>query len=58
MTLAQGIELAQIAKSKGYVLAASNGLVQFQILDSEGKVEIEITDWIGYDEAKELMEQE
>lgn len=57
MTLQQGIELAQIAKAKGYVLAAHEGKVQFQVLDADGNVELEITDWVGYDEAKELMEQ-
>lgn len=57
MTLEQGIELAQMAKAKGYVLAADNGKVQFQVLDKDGNVEIEVTDWMGYDEAKELMEE-
>lgn len=57
MTLQQGIELAQIAKAKGYVLAADAGKVQFQILDADGNVEVEITDWVDYDEAKELMAQ-
>lgn len=58
MTLQQGIELAQIAKAKGYVLAADAGKVQFQILDADGSVEVEITDWVDYDEAKELMGNE
>ena len=56
MTLEQGIELAQFAKSNGYALAAENGRVQFQIIDSDGNVEIEITDWISYAEAVELMQ--
>ena len=55
MTLEQGIELAKIAKSKGYVLAAENGLVQFQVLNSDGDVEKEITGWVDYEEAKSLM---
>ena len=55
MTLQQGIELAQMAKAKGYVLATDNGKVQFQVLNANGDVELEITDWVDYDEAKELM---
>lgn len=57
MTLEQGIELAKIAKSKGYVLAAENGKVQFQILNSDGDVEKEITGWVDYDEAKAIMNE-
>lgn len=57
MTLEQGIELAQIAKAKGYVLAAENGKVQFQVLNAAGDVELEISDWIDYDEAKALMSE-
>jgi len=56
MTLAQGIELAQMAKAKGYVLAASKGRVQFQVLDAKGDVELRITNWIGYKTAKALMQ--
>lgn len=55
MTLLQGIELAQMAKAKGYVLAASKGRVQFQILDKEGNVVTRITGWVGYKTAKALM---
>lgn len=58
MTLQQGIELAQIAKQKGYALAAENGLVQFQVIDANGDVEKEITGWIGYDEAMQIMASE
>lgn len=57
MTLLQGIELAQMAKAKGYALAASKGKVQFQVLNSDGSVAIRITGWVGYDTAKKLMLQ-
>jgi hypothetical protein len=55
MTLLQGIELAHIAKEKGYVLAASKGKVQFQVLNPDGSVRIRITRWVGYKTAKNLM---
>ena len=55
MTLLQGIELAQIAKAKGYVLAAKNGRVQFQILNADGSIHSRITGWVGYSTAKTLM---
>ena len=58
MTLMQAAELGRMAKEKGYVLCASSGRVQFQILNSDGDVELEVTDWLTYDEAKELLEQE
>ena len=57
MTLQQGIELAQMAKDKGYVLAADNGKVQFQVLNAAGDVELELSDWVDYDEAKALMSE-
>ncbi len=57
MTLQQGRELALMAKARGYVLAAHAGKVQFQVLNADGSVFLEITDWIDYDEAKELMTQ-
>ena len=55
MTLIQGIELAQLAKSKGYALAVSKGRVQFQILNSDGSIFSRITGWVGYATAKALM---
>ena len=55
MTLAQSHELAMLAKEKGYVLAAHDGKVQFQVLDKKGNVEIEVTDWLAYDEAKAIL---
>lgn len=58
MTLMQAAELGRMAKEKGYVLCASSGRVQFQVLNSDGDVELEVTDWLTYDEAKELLEQE
>lgn len=58
MTLMQAEELGRMAKEKGYVLCASSGRVQFQVLNSDGDVELEVTDWLTYDEAKELLEQE
>lgn len=58
MTLSQASELGRMAKEKGYVLCASKGRVQFQVLDADGDVELEITDWLSYDEAKALLEQE
>ena len=56
MTLTQAAELGRMAKTRGYVLCASKGRVQFQVLNSDGDVELEVTDWLTYDEAKELME--
>ena len=58
MTLTQAAELGRMAKEKGYVLCASKGRVQFQVLNADGDVEIEVTDWLTYEEAKELLEQE
>ena len=58
MTLFQGAEIARLAKAKGYVVCASNGKVQFQVLNADGSIALEVTDWIGYNEAKELLEQE
>ena len=58
MTLMQAAELGRMAKEKGYVLCASSGRVQFQVLNSDGDVELEVPDWLTYDEAKELLEQE
>lgn len=55
MTLIQGIELAKLAKAKGYVLAAHAGKVQAQILDADGNVATEITPWVGYTEALQLL---
>jgi hypothetical protein len=46
-----------MAKTRGYVLAAHAGKVQFQVLNPDGSVLLEITDWVDYDEAKELMTQ-
>lgn len=57
MTLAQGHELAQMAKARGYVLAAHAGKVQFQVLNPDGSVEREITGWLGYEDAKDIMIQ-
>ena len=58
MTLSQASELGRMAKEKGYVLCASKGRVQFQVLDADGDVELEVTGWLTYSEAKELMEQQ
>ena len=58
MTLIQGSEIARLAKAKGYVVCANNGKVQFQVLNADGSVALEVTDWIGYEEAKELLTQE
>ena len=58
MTLMQAAELGRMAKEKGYVLCASSGRVQFQVLNSDGDVELEVTGWLTYSEAKELMEQQ
>lgn len=59
MTPQQGEELARLAKAKGYVLAAHNGRVQFQVghYGAEGLrlVDIRVTGWVGYDEAVRLM---
>ena len=57
MTLQQGIELAQMAKARGYALATENGKVQFQVLDDKYEVVLEVTDFVDYDEAKALMTQ-
>ena len=53
MTLQQGRELALMAKERGYVLCAHAGKVQFQILNADGSIAIEVTDWLDYKEAKE-----
>jgi hypothetical protein len=62
MTLQQSIQIAQLAKAKGYVVRAKQGKVQFVVgkYDAKGvfQVELEVTDWIGYDEALELIETE
>lgn len=58
MTLSQASELGRMAKEKGYVLCASKGRVQFQVLNADGDVELEVTGWLTYSEAKELMEQQ
>lgn len=58
MTLQQGIELAQMAKAKGYVMAASKGRVQFQVLNPDGSVALRITNWVGYETAKKLIQQQ
>ena len=57
MTLQQGRELALMAKARGYVLCAHAGKVQFQVLNTDGSVAIEVTDWLDYQEAKEIMTQ-
>lgn len=56
MTLTQAAELGCMAKARGYVLCASKGRVQFQVLNADGDVELEVTGWLTYSEAKELME--
>ena len=58
MTLTQGAEIARLAKAKGYVVCVSNGKVQFQVLNADGSVALEVTDWIDCEEAKELLTQE
>lgn len=60
MTLAQGIELGQLAKAKGYVLAANKGKVQFQTGHYDAKgiwvIDQRITTWIAdYNEARDLI---
>lgn len=57
MTLQQGIELAQMAKAKGYCTRALAGKIQFVVLDSNFDVELEITDYLDYADAKEIIEQ-
>lgn len=59
MTLQQGIELAQMAKARGYALRAESGKVQFVTIEYDEKgqsTEIERTGWLDFDEAKEVME--
>ena len=57
MTLAQSHELATLARSKGYVLSAWRGKVQFQVLRRAGSIQLRITEWLAYDEPKELLTQ-
>ena len=57
MTLQQGHQLALMAKQQGYVLCAHAGKVQFQVLNPDGSVFLEVTDWLDYDEALEVMTQ-
>lgn len=60
MTLAQGIELAQLAKAKGYALQAEVGKVQFVTVKygSDGSsIVTPHTNPMDYAEAKELLEQ-
>ena len=56
MTLTQGIELAQLAKAKGYAVRAEAGKVQFVTVAYDGAKSTitEHTGWMGYDEAKEI----
>ena len=58
MKLAQSRELAIMARAKGYVLSAWRGKVQFRVLRRDGSIELRVTNWLTYDEAKELLTQE
>lgn len=60
MTLEQGIELAQMAKAKNYALRAEAGKVQFVTVEYDAKGAATVTErtgWMGYDEAKQIMEE-
>ena len=60
MTLQQGIELAQMAKAKNYALRVEAGKVQFVTTEYQGEKKntvIPRTDWMGYEAAKQLMEE-
>ena len=55
MTLQQGIEIAQLAKSKGYALQAENGLVQFVTYERDTDTVTPRTEFMTYQQAKQLM---
>jgi len=57
MTLMQGHQLALMARARGYVLCAHAGKVQFQVLNPDGTVFLEVTDWLDFDEAMKIMTQ-
>lgn len=57
MTLQQGRRLALMAKERGYVVAAHAGKVQFQVLNPDGSVFLEVTGWLDFDEAMDVMTQ-
>ena len=58
MALTQAHELTTLARTKGYVLSTWRDKVQFQVLRRDGSIELRVTDWLTYDEAKELLTQE
>ena len=51
MTLMQSHKLAIAAKKLGYVLCAHAGKVQFQVLNPDGSIALEVTDWLDYSQA-------
>lgn len=55
MTLQQGIEIAQMAKSKGYALRAHNGLVQFVTYEPATNTVTPRTEFMTYQQAKQLI---
>jgi len=58
MKTKQAHEIAMLARAKGYVLSTWRGKFQFQVLRRDGSIELRVTDWLTYDEAKELLTQE
>ena len=55
MTLQQGIEIALLAKAKGYALRAQNGLVQFVTYERDTDTITPRTEFLNYQQAKQLM---
>lgn len=55
MTLQQGIEIALMAKAKGYALQAENGLVQFVTYEPDTNTVTPRTEFLTYQQAKQLM---
>lgn len=59
MTLAQGFQLAQLAKAKGMAMRTESGRVQFVTVayDSKGKSTVtEQSGWMTYEEALTAIE--
>ena len=58
MDIKQGIELAALAKIKGYCVAVRRGKVQFQTVEYNESGVSEVTPhtrWLGYAEAMEIL---
>lgn len=58
MTMQQAVELSRAAKAKGYATQAQAGRIRFVVLDKNGDVELAITGWLGYKEARAVLDEE